>query len=95
MLHSLVQSDDGILHFRKESLKLYFTQYIVYAIKRSRKNSKSIPLPTVITTLTNNTEFINVVNKLGHGIGCPLLMEMKTENAYNILEQQTSSGFFF
>ena len=74
MLCSLVQNDDGVLHLRHETLKLSFAQYTVHAIKRSHKNS-DILLPTIVETVTNKTEFIDVVNKLGHRASYSLLMK--------------------
>ena len=56
------------------------------------KTPKSILLPSILKTLTNNTEIINMVNRLGHGISYTLLMEIQTENAYMIVDQQMQSG---
>ena len=39
--------------------------------------------------LTNNTEIINMTNRLGHGICYSLLEEMETENAYKVIDEQT------
>ena len=38
--------------------------------------------------LTNNTELISILNKIGHGMSYSLLMEAETENASKIYEQQ-------
>ena len=52
------------------------------------KTQKSILLPSVIKTLTNCTELINLTNKLGHGISYKLLAELNTENAYAVWENK-------
>ena len=38
--------------------------------------------------LTNNTEIINIINRLGHGVSYSIISEMHTENAFRIQEQQ-------
>ena len=45
-------------------------------------------LSNTIKTLTNNTELINIVNRLGHGISYSILNELITENAFKIQEEQ-------
>jgi len=45
----------------------------------------------MVKTLTNNTEVINILNKLGHGISYSVLIELQTETAYNIYEQQMTN----
>ena len=94
MLHSILQNDQGELQPKGESLKLSFTQNIVYAVTNGRiKTPKNILHPTLIKSLTNNTEIINVINKLGHGVSYTFLMEAHTENAYNTMEQQLENTF--
>ena len=94
MLNTLLQNEDGILQPKGETIKLSFAQDIVYAVTKGRvKTPKSILLPTIIKSLTNNTEIVNVVNRLGHGVSYTLLMESQTENAYKIHELQTESGY--
>ena len=41
----------------------------------------------MVKSLTNNTELINILNRLGHGVSYSILMESQTENAYQIYEQ--------
>ena len=53
------------------------------------KTPKGVLLPSVIKTLTNNTEIINIIKRLGHGISYSILSEMHTENAYRIHDQQS------
>ena len=94
MLHSLLQNDQVVMQPKDESLKLSFAQVTVYAVTNGRiKTPKSILLPTLIKSLTNNTEIINVINKLSHGVSFTVLMETHTENAYKILEQQLENTF--
>lgn len=56
------------------------------------KTPKSILLPSIVKTLTNDTELITALNRLGHGISYTTLMEIQTENAYMIVDQQIQSG---
>ena len=46
----------------------------------------------MIKSLPNNTELINVLNRLGHSISYSTLMESQTENAFQILDYQLRSG---
>lgn len=69
-----------------------FAQDLIYPIANGRiKTRNSILLPTMVKTLTNNTEVINILNKLGHGISYSVLIELQTETAYNIYEQQMTN----
>lgn len=45
----------------------------------------------MVKTLTNNTELINILNKVGHGVSYGVLMELQTENAYKIYEKQLTN----
>lgn len=83
MLHFLFQNDQRMLQQKGESLKLSFAQGIVYAVRNGPINRpKSILLPTLIKSFSNNTVIISVVNKLSHGVNYTVLMETHTENAY-------------
>ena len=94
MFQSLLQNDQVVMQPKGESLKLSFAQDNVYAVTNGRnKTPKSILLPTLIKSLTNNTEIINVINKPGHGVSFTVLMGTHTENAYKILEQQLENTF--
>ena len=94
MFQFLLQNDQVVMQPKSESLKLSFAQVTVYAVTNGRiKTPKSILLPTLIKSLTNNTEIINVINKLSHGVSFTVLMETHTENAYKILEQQLENTF--
>ena len=69
---------------RVSRLKMSFAH-----VTRGRvKTPKSILLPSVIKTLTNCTELINLTHKLGHRILYTLSAEMNTENAYAVWENK-------
>ena len=62
---------------------------IVYIVTKGRiKTPKSVLLPSIIKQLTNNTELINTIYRLGHAVSYSILTEMHTENAYNIQDHQ-------
>ena len=81
--------DDVVLSSRNTTIKYSMTHDIVYNLNGGRvKTPKSMLLPSVIKTLTNNTEIINIINRLGHGLSYSILSEMHTENAFRIQDQQ-------
>ena len=52
-------------------LKYSFAQNLIYSVTNGRvKTPKSIFIPTMVKTLTNNTKLINILNKLSHGVSC-------------------------
>ena len=64
-------------------------QDIVYNLNHGRvKPPKSVLLPSVFKTLTNNTEIINIINRLGHGVSYSILSQMPTEKP---LESKSNS----
>ena len=80
---------------RKSRICYSFAQDIVYAVTNGNgkvKTLKSILLPTMIKSSTNNTELINVLNRLGHSLSYTTLMESQTENSFRILDHQLRSG---
>ena len=82
-----------VMSSRPARLRFSIAQDIIYTTTEGRiKTPKSILLPTMVKTLTNSTELINILNRLGHGVSYSLLMEAQTENAFQILEQQIESG---
>ena len=88
-LTHLLGVKDEILSSTKARLRHSLAQDIVYIVNGGRiKTPKSVLLPSVIKTLTNNTEIINIINRLGHGVSYSILSEMHTENAFRIQEQQ-------
>ena len=71
-------------------IKMSLGQDLVYNVSNGRiRTPKSVLFSYNIKILTNNTELINMVNRLGHGICYSLLEEMETENAYKVIDQQT------
>ena len=78
---------------RKSRICYSFAQDIVYGVTNDKvKTPKSILLPTMIKSLTNNSELINVLNRLGHSVSSSTLLESQTENAFRILDHQLRSG---
>ena len=74
---------------RSARIRLSLVQDIVHSVTEGKvKTPKSVLLPTVVKQLTDNTEIINTLNKLGHGVSYSILSEMHTENAYIIQDQQ-------
>ena len=80
---------------RQYRLKYSFAQELIYSVTNGRvKTPKSILLPTMVktyNTMANNTELINILNKLGHGVSYSVLMELQTENSYTIYEKQLTN----
>ena len=67
---------------RSARIRLSLVQDIVYSVTEGKvKTPKSVLLPTVVKQLTDNTEIINTLNKLGHGVSYSILSDMHTENA--------------
>ena len=95
MLHSLLENDQGVLQPKGKSLKVSFVVYAVTNSPKAPKHQKhqKVFYFALIKSLTNNTEIINVINKLGHGVSYAVLMETHTENAYRILERQLQNSF--
>ena len=83
------QEDEEKMNSRSARLRLSIAQDIVYIVTEGRvKTPKSVLLPSNIKQLTNNTEIINTVHLLGHGVSNSILSEMHTENTYHIQDQQ-------
>lgn len=67
-------------------------QDLIYTITAGRvKTPKSLLLQCVIKSLTNNTEIITLLNRLGYGVSYSTLSEMRTENAYRIADEQANA----
>ena len=89
----LEQLIDAIFKNQHDQLKIPILQDLVYNVtRRCVKTPKSVLLPRIVKNLTNNTELINILNKLGHGICYTLLMEIQAEEAYRTSEQQLNEG---
>ena len=78
---------------RSIRVKLSLAQDIVYHVTNGRvKTPKSILFPCMVKSLTNNTELLDSIHLLGHGICPSLLMECLTDNAYQIYEKREKNG---
>ena len=78
---------------RVTRLTLSFAQDIIYAVSCGRiKTPKCILLPHVIKTLTNNTDLINLICRMGHGASYTLIEELDTEHAYQMVDKQQQSA---
>ena len=74
---------------RQARLKHSIAQDIVNIVSNGKvKTPKSLLLPSIIKQLTNNTEIINIVQKLCRSVSYSILNEMPTENAYIVHGQQ-------
>ena len=81
--------NDVAVSSRNATIKYSMAQDIVYNMNGGKvKTPKSVFLPSVIKTLTNNTEIINIINRLGHGVLYSILSEIYTQNTFRIQEQQ-------
>ena len=62
-------NDKGEQSSRTDRLRYSLGQDIIYAATKGRvRTPKSILLPSMVKTLTNNTRLINILNRLGHGV---------------------------
>ena len=77
------------LNPRTPRFRFSLVQDLIYNVSEGRvKIPKSISFPCTIKNLTNNTELVNVVNRLGHGVIYIAPMELFVENAYKIYEEK-------
>ena len=56
------------------------------------KTPKILLLPSVIKILTNHTQIINILNRLGNGVLYSILSEMHTKSAYFFQTQQSDEA---
>ena len=74
---------------RVSRLKLSFGQDLIYAVTTGKiKTVKSVLYPSVIKSLSNNTELIRFANLLGHGVCYSILEEIETETAISLIQIQ-------
>ena len=86
-LKEKIKSAAKVLDSNILQLKIQFTSSLV-----GERNSKKIIPPSVIKSLTNNTEVIYILSRLGHCVSYSILcisLKMYTENAYLIQKQQS------
>lgn len=77
---------------RSEVRKLAIAQDIVFSVSRGKvKTPKSILLTSLVKSLTNNTECIRVLNKLGHGIDYHAMEELETLEALKVIDVKTEN----
>ena len=77
------------LNPRTPRFRFSLVQDLIHNVSEGRvKIPKSISFPCTIKNLTNNTELVNVVNRLGHGVCYIAPMELFVENAYKIYEEK-------
>ena len=82
---SLVIYNDAAPNNNKiERIISSLSQDLFYAVHQRKKlTPKSILLPLLIKSLTNNTNFITIISRLGHGVSYTKLGEVITEVAYS------------
>jgi hypothetical protein len=69
------------------------SQDIFYAVHKGKVlTPKSILLPLLVKSLTNNTELITTISRLGHGISYTKLSELTTEVAYSRISKNVEDG---
>ena len=73
-----------ICNDKTERIISLLSQDLFYAVHQLKKlTPKSILLPLLIKSLTNNTKLITTVSRLGHGVSYTKLGEVITEVAYS------------
>ena len=84
---------ENVMDNRPTQLMNSVARDIIYNVSAGRiRTFKSVPLPSIVKALPDNTELIHILNRFGHGISYTLLMEEQTENAYQLIEQQLCTG---
>ena len=82
----LTNSEPSPKSDRVKRLSLSFAQDLFFAVYNGKKlTPKNVLLPLQIKSLTNNTELITTVSRLGHGISYTKLSEITTEVAYSMI----------
>ena len=73
-LTTLITGKDDGISSRHARLRHSLAQGIVYVVTEGRiKTPKSVLLPSIIKQLMNNTELINTIHRLGHGVSYSIL----------------------
>ena len=71
-----------------------FSQDIFFAANQGKVlTPKSVILPMLIKSLTNNTELITTISRLGHGVSYTKLSEITTEVAYSRINKNDGTVF--
>ena len=80
---------------RIKRLSLSFAQDLFFALHNGKKlTPKNMLLPLQIKLLTNNTELITTVSRLGHGVSYTKFSEITTEVACSIINKCFSGMVF-
>ena len=67
------------------------SQDLFYVVPQGKKlTPKSILLPLLFKLLTNNTELITTISRLGHGVSYTKLGEVITEAAYSRIDNNVN-----
>ena len=82
----LINNEPSLKSDRVKRLLLSFAQNLFFAVHNGKNlTPKNVLLPLYIKSLSNNTELITTVSRLGHGISYTKLSEITTEVAYSII----------
>ena len=91
----LINNEPSPKSDRVKRLSLSFAQDLFFAVHNGKKlTPKNVLLPLQINWLTNNTELITTVSRLGHGISFTKLSEITTEVAYSTINKCLSGMLF-
>ena len=92
---SLVICNDAAPNNDKtERIISLLSQDLFYAAYQGKKlTPKSILVPLLIKSLTNNTELITIISRLGHGVSYTKFGEVITELAYSRIDITSMEWF--
>ena len=75
---------ENVMDNRPTQLMNSVARDIIYNVSAGRiRTFKSVPLPSIVKALPDNTELIHILNRFGHGISYTLLMEEQTKMLIN------------
>ena len=94
---SLVVCNDAAPNNDKtERIISLLSQDLFYAAYQGKKlTPKSILVPLLIKSLTNNTELITIISRLGHGVSYAKFGEVITELAYSRIDITSMEWFVY
>ena len=91
----LINNEPSPKSDRVKGLSLSFAQDLFFAVHNGKKlTPKNVLLPLQINWLTNNTELITTVSRLGHGISYRKLFGITTKVACSIINKCLSGMVF-
>ena len=86
-LSFVICNDAASNNDKTERIISSLSQDLFYAVHQGKKlTPKSILLPLLIKSLTNNTELITTISRLGHSVSYTKLGEVITEVAYSRID---------